>query len=331
MQESAAEKLARELDWNLLHTFLVIVQEGSITSASKRLLLQQPTVSLALKRLEGRLGERLIERRTGVFRVTPAGELLYQECVRIYGSVSRLAVAIREARDEVIGHVRIAHASHVASPIIDDVLARFHVEHPRVTYSINVGKSRDMTKSLLDQQESFGIILVNRPNPELEYMHMYREYFGFFCGPGHRFFGQNGLKLADLKGELTVSFDADDLSDVLRPVALFREDVGFDPHIVGTSTHLDEVRRMIVAGLGIGPLPIHVAQRDLTDGILWQLPPYESPVPMDVYLVWNPETSFNRAESLMLSALKEQIKKLPIEARTYPKSLAGRARDRHPI
>jgi len=323
MQEASAEKLVHQLDWNLLRTFLIIVQEGGITSASKRLRLQQPAVSLALKRLETRLGEQLIERRTNVFRITPAGELLYEECVRIYGSVSRLAVAIRDVRDEVVGHVRIAHASNVESPIINNVLQKFHAQYPRVTYSISVSKSRDVTRALLDQQESLGIILVNGQNPELEYMHMYREYFGFFCGSGHKLFGRGGLKLADLQDEQTVSFSADVLSDVLRPIALFREEVGFDPHIVGTSTHLEEVRRMIVTGLGIGPLPIHVAQRDVSAGLLWQLPPYEAPVPIDVYLVWNPETRFNRAESLMLTALQEAINKLPMAARTYPESLTG--------
>ncbi len=325
MRESTTEKLVRQLDWNLLYTFLVIVQEGGITNASKRLLLQQPTVSLALKRLETRLNERLIERRTGVFRLTPPGELLYGECVRIYGSVSRLAVAIRDSRDVVTGHVQIALASHIASSIIDDVLANFHLQNPRVTYSISVGKSSDTTGALLGQQESLGIILVNKPNPELEYLHMYREYFGFFCGPTHRLFGQKGLQITDLKGEPTVSFSADILSDVLRPLALFREDMGFDSHIVGTSTHLEEVRRMIVVGLGIGPLPIHVAQRNVDDGLLWQLPPYGSPVPMDVYLAWNPETRLDRAERLMLSAFKEAIGKLPIEARTYPARFAGHA------
>ena len=204
------------------------------------------------------------------------------------------------------------------------MLAEFHENYPKVTYSISVGKSSDTSRALIDQQESFGVILASSRSPELEYLHMYREYFGYFCGPRHRLFGKKKLKLANLKGEATVSFSADILSGVLRPLAQFREDAGFDPHIVGTSTHLEEVRRMIIAGLGIGPLPIHVAEKSVAEGLLWQLPPYKSPVPMDVYLAWNPETRLNRAESLMLAAFKEAIEKLPLEKRTYPKRFAGR-------
>lgn len=44
------------LDWNLLRTFLVIGQEGSISRAAARLHLSQPAVSQALRRLEEQLG-----------------------------------------------------------------------------------------------------------------------------------------------------------------------------------------------------------------------------------------------------------------------------------
>ena len=42
------EATARDLNWNLLRTFIVIAQEGSITRAANRLLLSQPSVSNSL-------------------------------------------------------------------------------------------------------------------------------------------------------------------------------------------------------------------------------------------------------------------------------------------
>lgn len=71
------------LDWNLLRTFLAIVQEGSISRAAVRLHLTQPAVSLALKRLEERLGENLIARSGSSFTVTTAGELVYRQTCRL--------------------------------------------------------------------------------------------------------------------------------------------------------------------------------------------------------------------------------------------------------
>jgi len=311
------ERLSRELDWNLLHVFMVIVQEGSITRAAERLLLRQPSVSNALKRLETQLDRRLIERSHGHFQLTEAGRLLYRECVEIYGSVSRLAVMLRDSREAVAGEISIAAASHVVCAFYDQVLSEFQATHRHITYSIRISTSSEVQERVLQKRASLGFCLVSEPHPRLNYEHFFREHFGFFCGPRHRLFGRRGLALSVLRGEAFVSFKTDQLSDALRPVALLRERAGLGGRIVGTSSHLEEVRRMIVAGLGIGPLPIHVMERDLRDGLLWRLPPYDDPPPIDIYLVTNPHMNHSRAEALFLDALRRRIAELPLSSRTY--------------
>jgi DNA-binding transcriptional LysR family regulator len=317
MLKDAGDRLARELDWNLLRTFMIVVQEGSVTGAARRLYLRQPTVSSALKRLETRLGKRLIDRGPAQFQVTAAGEALYRECVEIYGSVARVAVLTREMEDEITGHVRISMASHVVSPVLNEVLATFHATHPTATYEIEVATSAEVTGAVLEKSASFGICLVHKQLPQLDYQVMYREYFGFFCGPAHPLFGRRGLTLEDLRGHASVSFKTDRLSDALRPVALLRAQHDLDERVVGYSSHLEEVRRMIVAGLGIGPLPIHVVQRDVRDGLLWRLPPYEDPPAIDIFLVWNPRCQHNRAEAALLADLRSAIETRPLSERTY--------------
>ena len=61
------ERIMREMDWNLLRTFVVLAQSRSVTDAANRLRLTQPSVSTALKRLEDRVGKRLIHRSPGRF------------------------------------------------------------------------------------------------------------------------------------------------------------------------------------------------------------------------------------------------------------------------
>ena len=311
------QRLPWELDWNLLRTFLVVVEEEGITAAANRLLLKQPTVSNALRRLEDRLQKRLIERAPGRFAVTPAGRLLYAEAVEIFGSVSRLSVLIRDMGEEVTGHVSLAMASHVVSPVLDETLSRFHRMHPSATFGIDIMTSEDVITRVLQKQASFGICLVHEKHAKLEYTRLFREYFGFFCGPGHRLFGKRGLKLFDLRGETSVSFHTDRLTDALRPVALLRAEAQLDDRVVGLSSNLEEVRRMIVAGLGIGPLPLHVARRDVEAGLLWRLPPYESPPAIDIYVVHNPRTHLNRAEKNLLDLLLTRIDEVPIALRDY--------------
>ncbi len=311
------ERVAWELDWNLLRTFMVIVQEGGITAAANRLLLKQPTVSNALRRLEEKLSKRLIDRGPGRFRVTEAGALLYRECIEVYGSVARLSVLMRDVKDEITGHVRIVMASHVVCPLFDEVLADFHERHPHATYEIEIATSADVTARVLQKEASFGVCLVRDKHPKLDYAHLFREYFGFFCGPRHRFFGRRELTLADLRGEPSVSFRTDQLSDALRPVALLRANAAIEDRVIGVSSNLEEVRRMILAGLGIGPLPVHVVDRDVADGLLWRLPPYEDPPAIDIHVVSNPHAHLNRAETEFLDLLSARMAQTPLDQRNY--------------
>lgn len=318
LRSDEGERLARQLDWNLLRTFIAIVQEGGITAAANRLLLKQPTVSNALKRLEDRLGKRLIDRGPGHFRVTDAGQTLYREAIEIHGTVARLTVAVRDIEDAIRGHISIGMASHVLFPPLDETLRDLSRDHPHVSFDVNVATSAEVVTWVTEKRASVGICLVHERHPKLSYFHLYREHFGFFCGPAHPLFGRSDLTLPDLKGEPSVSFGTDRLHDALRPVALLRASIGLDDTIRATSPHLEEVRRLITAGVGIGPLPIHVVARDVADGLLWQLPPYDDPPAIDIYLVTNPTTRMNRAETTFIDLLTEKVNALPLDVRTYP-------------
>jgi DNA-binding transcriptional LysR family regulator len=81
---------------------------------------------------------------------------------------------------------------------------------------------------------------------------------------------------------------------------------------------LEEVKRLIIAGFGFGPLPIHVVEDDVRKGLLWRLPPYENPPEIIVYLVFDPTARRSRAEALLLERLLAQIEATPLERRTYP-------------
>lgn len=311
------QELAWKLDWNLLRTFMVIVQEGSITGAANRLSLAQPSVSNALKRLEERLEKKLIYRGPGRFELTKPGRLLFDECEEIFGTVSRLTVLMRNVQEELTGHIRISMASHITCPIVDNALADFHTHHPKVTFNMQVLTSRDVQRSVLQKDAGFGLSLAMERNPRLNYTHLYREHFGFFCGPGHHLFGVETKDMSLLHDEPMVSFQSDQLSDALRPVALLRITEGMRGPVVGTSSHLEEVKRMIINGLGIGPLPVHVVSRDIRDGILWRLPPHDSRLAIDVNLVTNPRAHLSRAESGLIDQLIKATSNLSLSERTY--------------
>src|SRR5262245_65084289 len=101
------DRFARQLDWNLLRTFLVIAEERNFTRAAERLFLCQPTISGALRRLEERLGCRLVARGAGHFELTDIGRELHAHCIEIYRAVSSIGDLRPKSKHELSGTVRI--------------------------------------------------------------------------------------------------------------------------------------------------------------------------------------------------------------------------------
>ncbi len=309
-------RIAWDLDWNLLRTFMVIAQEKSITRAARSLQLKQPSVSNALRRLETQLGCQLAERGPRSFTITPHGETLYRECKDLFGTISRLPNIIQENNGDIEGHIKIVMASHVMTPMLDEALRVFHQKHPKATFSISVKSSHDVVEVVQEKRATLGICLLREEIPTLETSVFYKEHFDFFCGVNHPLFGKSNTTDEDLRGQQRVTFYTDKLGDVLHPLAVRRGQAQLSDTVTGQSNNLEEVRRMIMAGLGIGPLPIHVVERDVLNGRLWQVTSH-APVPIDVYTLQNPRAILNPAEEEFLKLLNQIIKDTPQEDRTY--------------
>ena len=311
------EKLIRELDWNLLRTFMFVVQEGSITLAAKRLMRRQPSVSQALKRLETQLGTQLIDRSPSHFRITPAGQTLYHECLDMFGNLVRTIQSAQGTEDVVTGTVKLALLSRIESNFFDTVLSDFHRQYPDVSFDIEVMSSKAVRQAVLEKSATLGVCLVHDHHPNLRNEVLYRSYFGFYCGPGHPLFGQSDLRLDDLRDHSSVSFRTDQLWDALRPVALLRAQHKLDNKVIGYTSDLGEAQRMIGAGLGFGPLPAHVAERFVQRGKLWRLPPYENTLAIDIHLVHHKSARLNRAERAILEMFQNRLKAVPLAERSY--------------
>ncbi|MBZ0261726.1 MAG: LysR family transcriptional regulator [Hyphomicrobiales bacterium] len=305
------------LDWNLLRTFMVVVEERGITRAANFLGVRQPTISTALKRLEETVGHRLVDRRPSHFTVSDAGQILYRECSVVFGAVSQLPGLLNAAENRISGHVSIMMTSGIVCRHLDNLLGTFNKNYPDVTYSIVVTESSEVLNRLRQNGATLGICLMREPDPLLDSRVLYRGFFGLYCGPQHRLFGKEKISLSELQGESSVSYQTDAKSGPLHAVTHLREQALLRPELKGISANLPEVRRMIIAGLGIGALPVHVAQRDVQAGNLWRLPPYSNIPAVDVFFVTNPQRSTNPAESKLIALVNDLIRNLDLGARTY--------------
>jgi len=305
------------LDWNLLRTFMVVVEQRGISRAADFLGLKQPTISSALKRIETAVGKQLVVRKPNEFRVTRAGQVLYAECSSIFGAISQLPSLMEVTGEELRGHISVSIASHVISDHFDDALHRYARQHPHVTFTFTVAESDEIVSRVNQNRTSLGICLLQKVPDGLKASVLYREYFGLFCGPRHRLFGRDEIALPDLEGEASVSFQTEAEDGPLEPVARLRARARLATGWRGVSSNLHELRRMIVADIGIGALPLHVAKRDVEIGRLRQVPPYDQLPVVNIYLLTNPERRLSDAEVVFLSQLESVINAAELTERTY--------------
>ena len=317
MTKPYEQRFPWQLDWNLLRTFMVVVEQRGISRAADFLGLKQPTISSALKRLEQAAGHQLIVRKPTEFKVTRAGQVLYSECSSIFGAVSQLPSLLEIGDTELRGHISVVITSHVISEHFDDMLHGFAHRHPKTTFSFTVVESEEIVARVNQNRASFGICLLNKTPAGLKTEVLYREYFGLFCGPRHRLFDQPRIALAELEGEPSVSFQTEADDGPLEAVARLRVRAKIATSWRGVSSNLHELRRMIVANIGIGALPLHVAQRDVDLGRLRQLPPYDDLPPVNIYLLTNPARRLSDAEAAFLTMCKETLAAASLEERTY--------------
>ncbi|SLN42997.1 HTH-type transcriptional regulator BenM [Roseovarius albus] len=127
------------LDIELLEAFVSVVETGSFTHASEKLHRTQPAVSMQLKRLEDRVGQKLIERHARKLELTGSGQALFSYAKNI---VDMSAEAFQKvAAPELTGVVRIGIPEWFATDKLQEVICLFSRLNPQVKLEICVGYS----------------------------------------------------------------------------------------------------------------------------------------------------------------------------------------------
>jgi len=278
---SIQDRFLRNLDWNLLHTFHVIVQSGNLTKAAQKLGRKQPAVSLALRRLEGHLGAPLCTRASNRFELTPEGIVVAKSCEELFQSVGALPDRLANLPGELIGHLRIAAVTSITSPRLDQVLAAYHKRCPKVQIGIDIVPWADVTRRLTRQLADVGIGPARFLDAEFEYNLLYAEPIRLYCGRQHPCFGKTAESPEEFANEGLIMTGGDEPDVISR----YRLRFGFGRVVAGQSEHLDEAKRLTVQGIGLCFLPEAFVQPEVEGGLLWPVLTESERFTSDIYVI----------------------------------------------
>ena len=119
-----------------LAAFLAVAEERSFTRAAARLGLSQSALSHTIRRLEARLGLRLLLRTTRSVAPTEAGERLAEALRPAFDGIDARIEALSALRDRPSGTIRITAGEHAAQTVLWPALERFLPLYPDVRVEI---------------------------------------------------------------------------------------------------------------------------------------------------------------------------------------------------
>ena len=134
-----------------LAAFALVAEEESFTRASKRLGLSQSALSQIVRRLEERLGLRLLARTTRSVAPTQAGEQLLSTLSPMLRDLDASIEALSETKERPAGTIRITSVEHAARQFLVPALAKVLPDNPDVKVEIEVDYGlKDIVASQFD-------------------------------------------------------------------------------------------------------------------------------------------------------------------------------------
>lgn len=121
-----------------LLAFLAVAQEKSFTRAAAKLGTSQSALSHTVRRVEERLGVRLLTRTTRSVSVTEAGERLLHTVEPALGDISAGLSTLTEMRDKPAGTVRITTSEHAATTLLWPALRKLLPVYPDIHVELHV-------------------------------------------------------------------------------------------------------------------------------------------------------------------------------------------------
>lgn len=152
---------------NDLRYFVEIAQAGTFTQASQRLGLAQPSLTLAIQRLESTLGTKVLQRSKKGVHLTPAGKTLLSQSRKLIDEWQAIQTKTLASHSEVKGRFRIGCHPSVALYTFPQILTQLLNENSSLELTFVHDLSRKILDDIVSVKVDIGIVVNPQPHPDL--------------------------------------------------------------------------------------------------------------------------------------------------------------------
>ncbi len=286
-----------------LRYIVAVAREHHFGRAAQACFVSQPTLSVAIKKLEEELGVQLFERRSSEITLTPVGERVVDQAQQTLEAAESVKTAAQQGKNQLSGPLRIGAIFTIGPYLFPELIPILRKSAPDMPLVVEENYTSELSEKL--KHGELDIILIALPFEENGIVRkpLYTEPFVVLLPAAHPLTQRKTIKSAHLKNETVL---------LLGRGHCFRDHVieacpdcvpkpglegGLSDTLEGSS--LETIRHMVVSGLGVTVLPCTAAGADRYSQRLLEIRRFSNPIPSRVIAAaWR--TSFPRPKVIDL-------------------------------
>ena len=220
----------------------------SVAGAAAKLNVSQPTISVALTKLEEQLGVQLLLRHPsrGV-TATAAAEKVLQSARGLLLHASDLERQTIETGSSVAGDLRLGSFSTLAPTVLPTLIRELSAAHPGIHLQLREGPQDQIIEALYDGRLDLALLYDIELPADLHTVLLAQRQPYVALAEDHPLARHESIALADLEAEPMILLEVAPSHDYF--LGLFQA-VGLKPHIAHSSPSIELVRGMVGCGLG---------------------------------------------------------------------------------
>ncbi len=295
-----------------LKYIVAVARERHFGRAAEACFVSQPTLSVAIKKLEDELDVKIFERGVSEVSVTPLGEQIVRQAQQVIEQAQAIREIAKRGKDPVSGPLRLGIIYTIGPYLLPD-LVRLAIERvPQMPLVITENFTAKLLEHLRTGEIDCAIMAEPFPDTGLAVAPLYDEPFQAAVPRSHPLARRKTVTAEELKNETMLLLGTghcfrDHVLEVCPEYARFSSDAeGIRKSFEGSS--LETIKYMVASGMGITVVPQLSVPRDKSPHVKYIR--FAEPVPTRrVVLAWR--RTFTRYEAI--AALRNAIYACPLQ------------------
>jgi Transcriptional regulator len=254
-----------------LEIFIAVAETQQVTRASKKLLLTQSAVSMALGELENQLGGPLFDRHGRSLLLNDRGRYLLPLAKNILHQVANIEIVLSEQQGAVAGVLEIVASSTIGNYVLPYLVGAFMQHYPDAHINMLVVNTMTAEKLVANGQADLGFVEGDVNVDALVATSWFTDELGIVVSPSHKLAGRETFRIPD---------DLKEASWVMREegsgtAEIFTKKLGryaSSLKVVTRTGHTEAIKKAVESGVGAACLSMLTVCREAEEGWLKILP-----------------------------------------------------------